>query len=181
MTVSGATWIQTVSGRRVDPLKPDPQAIDIEDIAHALGNLCRFAGHTSAFYSVGQHSVIVSRLLAGAHPDNRLLQLAGLLHDASEAYLVDIPRPAKRFMADYAALERMMQEAVYTRFGIPISMLADVKEADERALVAEAHSFMGDVADWHLPPYFGQPIEAWAPERAKREMLDQFAGINGGK
>ena len=178
--MNGASWIQTVSGRRLDPLNPEPNVIDFGDIAHALSNLCRFAGHTSSFYSVAQHSVIVSQLVELNHPGNARLRLAGLLHDGSEAYLVDIPRPAKRHMPDYAALERMTQEAVFTRFGLTMDLLDLVKEADERALVVEAHSFMGDVSDWGLPAYSGARMEAWGPARAEAEMhrtYDQIGRI----
>ena len=79
----------TYTGKEFYPLDPNPADIDIKDIAHALSNCCRFAGHIKSFYSVAQHSVIVSEL---CEPENAL---AGLLHDASEAYLSDIARPVK--------------------------------------------------------------------------------------
>jgi hypothetical protein len=87
-------FIQTLSGRRVNPFDASPADIDPADIAQALSNLCRFGGHSRAFYSVAQHSVIVSDLLAdtGAAPD---AVLAALLHDAAEAYLGDLPHPLK--------------------------------------------------------------------------------------
>src|ERR1019366_9954250 len=81
--------IRTYSGVRFKPLDPDP-AVGISDIAHALANQCRFGGHSSAFYSVAQHSVRVSEICAAEDA------LWGLLHDASEAYLVDVPAPLKQ-------------------------------------------------------------------------------------
>src|SRR5215218_7185183 len=78
-------FIQTLSGRRVNPLEPSPDDIDPADIARALANLCRFGGHSRAFYSVAQHSVIVCDLLEqrDATPDE---MMAALLHDAAEAW-----------------------------------------------------------------------------------------------
>ena len=87
-------YIQTVSGRRVNPLDPSPDDIDVHDIAVALSNQCRFGGHTRRYYSVAQHACIVSdqMLERGADAQDALW---GLLHDASEAYLVDLPHPLK--------------------------------------------------------------------------------------
>jgi hypothetical protein len=84
-------YIQTVSGRRFNPFEPDREQIDISDIATALANQCRFGGHTRTFYSVAQHSCLISDLVrerGGGAAD----ALSALLHDASEAYLVDLRR-----------------------------------------------------------------------------------------
>jgi len=83
-------WIQTISGRKFPLAEPDPNQIDIEDIAHALSMLCRFNGHCTQFYSVAEHSMHVS------HEISNDLALAGLLHDAAEAYLGDVPSPLKK-------------------------------------------------------------------------------------
>ena len=77
---AGSEWIITASGKRFYLRRPTPADIDAGDVAHALAHICRFNGHTREFYSVAQHSILVSRLL----PDE--LKLAGLLHDAAEAY-----------------------------------------------------------------------------------------------
>ena len=87
-------YLQTVSGRFVNPFDPDPEQIDIDDIARALANVCRFGGHTRHFYSVAQHSVIVSRLVEERGGDIEDT-FAALMHDASEAYLGDMPHPIK--------------------------------------------------------------------------------------
>lgn len=83
------SWIQTFSGRQFFPLEPRVEDVCIEDIAHGLSNLCRYAGHCECFYSVAQHCLLVSRVVPREHA------LRGLLHDASEAYLIDVPRPIK--------------------------------------------------------------------------------------
>ena len=86
-------FLPTCTGRRVHIADPLPDEIDIEDIAHGLSHVCRFAGHVPLYYSVAQHSLLVSELL-----DERTA-MWGLLHDASEAYLHDLTRPLKRVMA----------------------------------------------------------------------------------
>ena len=108
-------FIGTFSGLRFWPLDPNPEKILIADIAHALAHQCRFGGHASKFYSVAEHSVHVSQLCL---PEDALW---GLLHDASEAYLVDLPRPLKLLpeFAPYREAERRLQRAVALRFGLP--------------------------------------------------------------
>lgn len=91
--------ISTKSGRRLYVQNPTIAQIDIEDIAHGLAHQCRFNGQTSNFYSVAQHSVIVASILP---PE---LKLAGLLHDASGAYLGDIVQPLKELLPDYLEFE----------------------------------------------------------------------------
>ena len=98
------SWIQTFQGKAFDPFAPRPADISHFDIAHALSNICRFTGHTNTFYSVAQHSVQVALLVP------RPMQLAALLHDASEAYLCDI-RPAHQAAAGNAALPRCRSAA----------------------------------------------------------------------
>jgi hypothetical protein len=133
--------ITTFSGIRFWPLIPNPADIRIEDIAHALSNQCRFAGHASKFYSVAEHSVHVSKLSA---PEDALW---GLLHDASEAYLVDLPRPLKLLpeFAPYREAEHRLQRAVAARFGLPPDQPASVTEADDTMLWIEAHSLLGSM------------------------------------
>lgn len=125
------SWLQTFTGRRVDLFAPLPEQIDIEDIAHALAHECRYAGHVREFYSVAQHSVIVSDLCETEDA------LWGLLHDASEAYLGDVVKPLKvtGAFAEYRKLEARMQAAICCRFGLPMEEPPRVMEID-KALVA---------------------------------------------
>jgi hypothetical protein len=134
-------FIGTFSGLRFWPLDPKPEKILIADIAHALAHQCRFGGHASKFYSVAEHSVHVSQLCLPEHA------LWGLLHDASEAYLVDLPRPLKLLpeFAAYREAERRLQRAVTVRFGLPPDQPASVTEADDTVLGIEAHSLLGSM------------------------------------
>ena len=130
------SWIQTHSGRVFDLLQPHPDAVDIDDIAHALAQICRFTGHTDAFYSVAQHSVIVSRIV----PDQDAL--AGLLHDATEAYVGDVSRPLKSLLPDYKQLERRIWDVIAKKYGVPSKLPASVKEADNVALMTERRDLL---------------------------------------
>src|SRR4051794_27255584 len=103
--------IPTASGARFDPFAPDAASIEIRDIAHALGNLCRFGGHCRVFYSVAQHSCLVADLVERRGAGVECVHWA-LLHDASEAYLGDLPHPVKRYSelgALYRAAEGRLQ------------------------------------------------------------------------
>ena len=167
-----AAWIQTHSGRRFNPTKPNPNAIVLQDIAHSLSMQCRFTGHCKYFYSVAQHSVLVSYICDSQDA------LWGLLHDASEAYLIDVPRPLKKsgkFEA-YIEFEKTMQEAICKRFGLPLDEPPSVKKADTRLLSTEARELMSPRhPDWVQPveplPFI---IEAWEPQKAKDMFIKRF-------
>ena len=127
--------ILTFSGKFLDYLNPDPEQIDIEDIAIALSREARFCGHTKKFYSVAQHSVFVSKLLPP------IFSLEGLLHDASEAYCKDLPTPLKNLLPDYQAIEERVDGVIRKKFGLPPKMSIEVKAGDHAALMHEMGSF----------------------------------------
>lgn len=173
-----AAWIQTHSGRRFNPIKPNPDAIVIQDIAHALSMQCRFSGHCREFYSVAQHSVLVSHICD--HKD----ALWGLMHDATEAYLVDVPRPLKRSgkLQGYIEIEAVMQEAVCRRFALPFQEPPSVKTADTQLLATEARDLMSPLhSDWQQPveplPF---KIEAWSHDKAKDMFMKRFFELTAG-
>ena len=166
-------WMQTATGLAFWPMDPRPAEIKIEDIAHALSNLCRYAGHCREFYSVAQHSVLVARALPVE------LRPWGLLHDASEAYLVDVPRPVKPFLAGYKEAEEAVERAVAEAFGLVWPMPAEVKRVDNAILADEAAQIMvSPPRDWCLlEPALGIDIDPWAPQTAKRRFLEAFHEI----
>lgn len=134
MGINSTTAIQTFTGIFFDPLNPDPSLIRIEDIAHALSMQCRFSGHTRRHLSVAEHSMRVARLC----PEE--CRLEGLLHDAAEAYLVDLPRPVKHseLMRHHRLLDFRIEQAVAERFGLVHPWPDRVKRADNLMLWAEA-------------------------------------------
>jgi uncharacterized protein len=172
-------YIQTVSGRRVNPLDPSPEDIDVHDIAVALSNQCRFGGHTRRYYSVAQHACIVSdQMLARGSSAHDALW--GLLHDASEAYLVDLPHPLKHrseLGRQYREAEGRLEEVLLERFGFSGSPPPGMKELD-RSLLATERATLTMVA-WHWPELEGvEPldieIEPWTPEAAAAEFLERY-------
>lgn len=140
-------YIGTATGGKIDVFHPSPEDIRIEDIAHALSHTARFGGHTRWFYSVAMHSWEVSRR---CDPEDALW---GLLHDAAEAYIGDLPQPIKQHptMAPYRGIERRLLHAIADRFGLPRGIPESVKVADAVELVTEADQLFDEVPDeWHL-------------------------------
>ena len=109
--------IITFSKIRFSPCGAEKENIEIIDIAHALSLMCRANGHIRHFYSVAQHS-LNCLYEAKARGLSEKVQLACLLHDASEAYLSDITRPVKRKLPQYKEYEATLQALIYSRFGV---------------------------------------------------------------
>ena len=167
-------WIRTFTGRKVEPLNLRVSDVDIRDIAHALSNQCRFTGHVREFYSVAQHSVQVSHLC----PQN--LKLCGLLHDASEAYLIDLARPVKHApqMAFFREAEDCIQRVIASKFKIPYPFPQPVHLADNVALVTEARDFMGVTKKWAgMPDPEDIVYLALPPKEAEILFLQTFGAL----
>jgi len=138
-------WIQTYTGKQFYPLDPSSEEIDILDIAWSLSNQCRYNGHCRKFYSVAEHSVLVSFHV----PERYALQ--GLLHDASEAYLLDVPKPIKHFLKGYAKIEEKLNIVIANRFGITYPFSEEVKFADTVILGNEMDALMlKPPAPWNI-------------------------------
>lgn len=145
MTTASTTsrpWLQTRLGHRFYFDDPREGVLDIGDIAAALSKICRFGGHCQRFFSVGEHSVAVSRVIGTRFPRDPVLALAGLLHDGAEAYLGDVPSPLKSMVdfATYRDREKMTLGCIEKRFAIPEGSTHDpaVKAADMDCLAVEA-------------------------------------------
>ena len=125
-------WIRTYTGRMFYPLAPTVDQIYIEDIAHALSNICRYGGHCENFYSVAQHSCMVSDYLPA-------FKLEGLMHDGTEAYLGDMVRPLKHSakMRQYRIAENKLDVVLHEKFDLDPAARKLVKEYDNRALATE--------------------------------------------
>lgn len=170
-------YMQTISGRGFWPMDPRLEEVDINDIAHALSNVCRFGGHMAEFYSVAQHSVIVSDLLP------RNLALQGLLHDAPEAYIGDMIQPLKYCMPQFKDIENRVWAVIATRYGLPENMDDQVHVADKRAIVTEARDLLHIHVDWlDREPYCSfapvcMKIDPLPPGQAKALFLQRFHSL----
>lgn len=173
-------WVQTWTGVQFTLLDPKPEQVNVFDIAHALSNMCRFMGHMKTFYSVAQHSVLVSRYCA---PEDALW---GLLHDGTEAYVADMAKPLKQqaVMAGYCALEDRLSHVIKDALNLPElpegkHMPDSVKEADVRMLFTEKRDLMSP-CDWgfEVEPY-AERIAPVAPGVARRMFLDRYFELTG--
>ena len=146
--------ITTYTGRHIDPLHPDPDMICIEDIAHALSLICRGNGQVKTFFSVGQHCINCARE-ALARGYSRRVAFACLLHDASECYLSDVPRPFKKTLSGYKEQEKNLLDLIYQKYlGSPLN-------AKEEQLLKE----IDDAMLWFDLAYLlNEPQEREAPE-----------------
>ena len=156
-------------------MEPTAGEVYIEDIAHALSLLCRFNGHCLRFYSVAEHSVRVSRALDGK------AALWGLLHDAGEAYVGDVPRPAKRLLPRFDEIEDRILRVVLTKYGLEWPAPDSVWRADDQLLVTEARDLMSAAPEpWGIDATpLAEPIVPWSPEEAKRAFLARFVELGG--
>jgi len=174
-------YMDTYSGKRFFPMWPSAEAIDIEDIAHALAHICRFGGHSKVFYSVAQHSELVSRIVPPP------FALAGLLHDASEAYLGDMIRPLKLKMPEYREVEKRWEAVIYESFGLPAENAhrdGFIKAADNHMLACEAKQLTHLAGEgWEVCKYdYGFDfvrIEPLMPEEAEALFLERFEELIG--
>lgn len=163
------SWIQTHTGRKFFPLNPRKEDIDIEDIAHALSMVCRYTGHSCEFYSVAEHSVLVSYF-----GDEKY----GILHDASEAYIADIASPIKKMkeFQFYRQIESTLQTLIYNNYGLNDPEPASLKKADLLMLSTEAHYLLHPLhPEWKVP-YEPLPIKLCClpPKEAKELFLKRF-------
>jgi hypothetical protein len=175
----GDAWFLTYTGRLVLLDDPARSEICIEDIAHHLSLLCRFGGACSTFYSVAQHSVMVSWNLP------QELALQGLLHDATEAYLGDVVGPLKKLMGEtYKRLERDWALYIGAKFGLGsdlVQLHPLVKEVDARALATERREVTcpGPARDMvvklrdKLPP-LNEVLVPLQPLEAEALFLDRY-------
>ena len=169
----GMSWINTYTGRQFWPLAPRVDDIDIEDIAHALSLQCRFTGHVHEFYSVAQHCCLVAEKVPASD------RLWALLHDAPEAYLIDLAKPVKKApqLAGYRDAEDVLMNVIASRFGLPDCCPPSVEEADTRMLMTEAHSLMTMHPQWLVDaPWtrYAETIDPWTPQIAKIRFLNRF-------
>lgn len=142
--------------------------ITLNAIARGLSNTCRFAGQCSRFYSVAEHSVWVSRIVPREHA------LAGLFHDAAEAFICDMPKPLKEMLPDYKTVEARVEAAVFAALGLDATLPPEVKHADRVMLATEQRQIMFNHDEWKWTadtPAEGIVIEGLLPQQAYEAFI----------
>lgn len=174
-------WMGTASGRKFCPFDPDPETIDIRDIARGLAMTCRYGGQVKRYYSVAEHCFHVAMML----PDK--WKLYGLLHDSAEAYIGDMIRPIKHQpnMHEFRRAEHLIEAAVAKKFGLVWTpeITAAVKEIDNRILINEIKELSAAPENYLSTPLLrnlkplGRHLYCWTPERAEDCFLHHFENL----
>lgn len=170
------SFMLTYTGRAFFPYDLREEDFCIEDIAHALAMLCRYGGHCRKFYSIAEHSVLISRMVSKEHA------LCGLMHDATEAYLVDMPRPIKVGFPQYKEMEAKLWAVISRRFGLPLELPQEVHDVDHQALFHEHAALMPPVPEgleWGMgltkPDLLrADLIKGWCWQDAERFFLNRY-------
>lgn len=172
--------ICTYSGVEFFPLSPTVETVFLADIAHGLANTCRYNGQCHSFYSVAQHSVLVSEML-----EDTGVELAkwGLLHDAAEAYVSDVCRPIKHLIPGYADIEARLMQVIASVFGLPSEEPSAVKLADRMVFLAERNALFPKIGWWNdkIEGVDAPKIDIvpWSPEEAEHMFVAQFRRLFG--
>jgi len=178
--VGDVNHIRTASGRNFFPFKPSVEDIDIEDIAQSLSLQCRYTGHTRyegkmKHYSIAQHSLYVSYICD--YP------LWGLLHDATEVYLVDVPTPIKRRLPDFKLLEDKIEKVIAKKFNLQWPRPSEVKDADILAFNLEWPLLMDSNEKLSQTKEYDKFIEIlnYNMEEVKEKFLERYYELQGQK
>jgi hypothetical protein len=170
-------WMQTYSGGRFYPLDPRPEEVNPIDIAHSLSLQCRFGGHVDRFISVAEHCVHMATWVEQKYA------LHALLHDATEAYVVDVPRPLKRDLIGYKEIEQGVWVAIAERFGISPEIPQQVHEADDRILLTERNALMHNAERWvqdsEIKPLPCR-IPGWSSSEAETRYAEALGNLRKG-
>lgn len=165
-------YIATATNKHFYYLDVRIEDIDIQDIASGLANECRFNGQLDNFYSVAQHSVYASYLVA---PE---FALEALLHDASEAYIKDLPSPLKKLLPEYKLIELRVEKMIRKKYSLPETMSNEVHFADLMMLATEKRDLEIDVGgNWLMLegiPASDFVVNPLTPPQAKSTFLQRF-------
>jgi hypothetical protein len=165
-------WMQTYGGRQFWPYDALPEDFYVDDIAHALSQICRYGGHTTQFYSVAEHCYLMSMTF-----EDPRLALEALLHDAPEAYIGDMIRPLKRNMPEYCDIDDRLLGMLFVMHGLSPNMSQEVKDADNRILLDERDRLLRPPpVPWGIEGLepLGVRIEPLSPERAKAKWTSRY-------
>lgn len=169
-------WMQLLDGRRFYPLDFRVEDVDVEDIAYGLARESRFNGKYKReipFYSVAHHSIIGSRLI------QKEFAFDFLMHDASEAYLKDLPKPVKNLLPEYSKLENKIQKIILQKFNLSLIKIPEIKEVDDRMLYTEKRDIMQkEIWKADIKPFDFKITEFWTPQEAYIKFMERFNELN---
>lgn len=180
---SSTGYVHTVSGNKFNPLSGRVTEVDVLDIAHGLSQVVRYSGQCSSFYSVAEHSLLVLDILKTLYPKDIESQWAGLLHDATEAYICDLPTPIKKLLPQYQEIEANLNSQISEYFEIRWTKQVKerVKEADRIALALEVPHLFEDLEDWydlvdqyHHLDYIKKEFGTLTPGKVEANFLKAF-------
>jgi hypothetical protein len=136
----------THSGQVVDLLHPDPQTIRLEDIANGLASTIRYRGALGMQLTVAQHCVMLS-YWNDMEPSRRVW---ALFHDAAEAYLGDVPAPARRLpdTTGFFVAEQRLLAVIATKYGLEGTRCPDSVMAADKVIAAYEVDRYGDNSAW---------------------------------
>lgn len=143
-------YIKTITGRNLDPTADKPD-FEIHDIAWAASMCVRYNGHVNRFYSIAEHALLVSKLMIRIRNGIRLYAFEGLMHDAIESYLSDVPSPFKAYLPDYVAFDSKLDAKLRAHFNVP-SKTDACKEADWMALYIESYQLLPNKGEHFADP-----------------------------
>lgn len=169
-------WLQTYTGKAFYPTAPHVNDVDILDIAHALSLQCRYNGHSKFFYSVAEHSVLISDFVS------RENALWGLLHDGTEPYVGDMIRPLKLQLPAFREIEDAVEVVIAAKFGMSLPIPDEVETVDKMMIADERLAVMNTPAvgmSWSQREPLGITIHGWSPPQAELEFLVRFAQLTG--
>ena len=176
-------FIETFTGKKFYITDPRRCDVDIIDIAESLSKLCRFSGHTNSFYSVAEHSILLTdwylehgRSETDTSPVSIREAVTVLLHDASEAYVSDITSPLKSVLPGYVEIEDNIQKVIAEVFNLVDPQPSWLKELDTRIVLDEREQLKKPSGnDWGIDVApLNVKIEGWSPQRARDEFLSMY-------
>lgn len=174
MVTQTKSCISVVGGQFFDLLDPSTSEYSIDVIAIALGNLCRYTGHVTKFYSVAEHCVLVSQIVPPK------FALEGLLHDASEAFVGDVSSPLKKLLPEYQVIENKIQEDIAKRFGLVYPFPDEIHKADKQLYWSERKTIAPAIDSlWNKEFRASRKVEpqGWSPSTARRKFVARYNEI----
>lgn len=175
MSVALDAGIRLHSGAMFNYNAPHESDVTIDDIATALSNVCRFAGHLPQFYSVAQHAVNISRIVPDEHA------FSALMHDTAEAFTNDLPTPLKQAVPIFKELEVKIESAMARKFQFQYPLHDTVKLADLQMLALEKVFVKKDYSNWdildgvkYLHLREDVNLDELTPQVAKRAFLTRY-------